>query len=105
MPGTTLGRPFLPAGRLVGRCAELGAGQVDLVRLGVERHRPRARLGLERLHHRQLVRRVLMRDGHRAVAAGAEGELGAAVELGRVHALPDGHAGHDLAGRRCPSSP
>ena len=40
-----------------------------------------------------------MRDGHRAVAAGAEGKLSFGIELRRVHALPDGHAGHYFAVR------
>ena len=43
-------------------------GQIDFVGLGVERHRPRALLGFERLHHGQLLRRILVSNGDGSVA-------------------------------------
>ena len=47
---------LLSARSFFGRGFEFGAGEVDLVRLRIQRHRLRPRFGLQSLRHRQLVR-------------------------------------------------
>ena len=59
------------------------------MRPGIERHRPRAALGLKRLDHRKFFRCVFMRNSDRSLAAGAEGVLSSRVKGIGVNALWD----------------
>ena len=51
-----------------------------VVRLQIQRHGPRAALGGDARHRAEFLRRVFVHDGQRAIAVGAEGELGSGVK-------------------------
>src|SRR2546423_1903623 len=87
----------MPARRRLWGWLESGRGKVDLVRPGIQRHRPRAALGLQRLHHRELFRPVFMRNRDCAVAARAEGILSSGIKRIGVNSLSNGHRGDHFA--------
>src|SRR6185312_9157906 len=63
-----------------GRRAELGGRQIDLVRLVVERHGPRAAPGGDVLGHDEMIGRILLDHRQRTVAVRAETELRSGIE-------------------------
>src|SRR6185312_11152610 len=105
-------RHHLPAGSAptAGRCRfarragrsglELGGHGEERVRLGVELHGARARLGGDVTHQGELAGAVFVGhgDGAGAAAVGAESQLGALVEAVGVHTRADRDGGHDRAG-------
>src|SRR6266567_545525 len=74
-----------------GRFFVFGRGQINFVRLRIQRHRPRAALGGEGLHHRQFLRVVFMRDRDRPFAIGAESQLAPGIKRVGIDSLADRH--------------
>src|SRR5215831_18807410 len=64
----------------LGSGLESGGGEIDAMGLRIQRHRPGARLRLQHLNHCQLGWRILVRDGDRALAVGAECQLQTLIE-------------------------
>ena len=76
--GLRPGMRMLRRGR--GWRAEFRRHEKDMMGLQIKRHGPRAALGGDARDGGELLRRVFVHDGQRAVTVGAEGELGSGVE-------------------------
>src|SRR6516165_9519193 len=78
------------------RRSKLRRHQVNVVRLEVQRHSPRAALGLNVVDHGVLVGRVLVHYGQRAVAVRAERQARSGIEGIGVYPLSDRRCGYHL---------
>ena len=64
---------------------------------GIQGHRAGTALSGQRLNHRKLIGRVLVRNRYSAVATGTEGKLGFGIERAEVDTLTDRNAGYYFA--------
>ena len=65
-------------------------GEENIMRFGVQGHRPGAALGLESLHDGELVRIIFVGNRDGALAVGAKGQLRLGIESIGIHPSPIG---------------
>ena len=76
---------------------KIGRGQINAMRLRIERHRPRAPFCLQRLHDAQFLRRFFFQNIRHTFTAGGKDKLRRIIEGRAIHARANRRGPDDFA--------